>query len=501
MNQIDSFIRDWSDKKTINGKSFDEIFQIGSVPLWWFYRRIFVEHVLPKPINTFRYIRTKTKISLPKKIKYSISSKILGWFIYYNENAKIKYTAEKKALFITYTNHILSDKKLFRIQNIIDKINDNKKMQALPIFVDPLSSTQYKRLSSYTTIYNYYDKTISNKAKQKAVILHKLWQNIDLRTRQNMLKLNSISLYPYLKFGFDIFFSKQFLYLLILYSEIAKKIIIDENVKKIVLTAQNGLFEKCILAAAKDLKISSVFIQHGIAHKMSNPDSIHSTKIAVFSEHYKKRMMKVGVKKDNIVVSGPVIFDEVIKYSGPKKRYKNNKLLIVTQPYVEDFTAGKRAYFEIIRKLLNDIKNIKNIKVIIKLHPREKYKQNYESILKKLNFKDYQIQKDITRDEFYKLIKWCDAFINFGTTAAIEAMIIDRPIITIDLHYGRTNIIIDSNATKNVSYKKDLQISINQAIEQDRDYRIKREKLLKKLCQKVDGKAFERVAKIIEDVE
>ena len=104
------------------------------------------------------------------------------------------------------------------------------------------------------------------------------------------------------------------------------------------------------------------------------------------------------------------------------------------------------------------------------------------------------------RNEFYKLIKWCDVLVHFGSNTALEAMIIDRPIVTIDLFdegYTVGSWIKGGNAVIEVKYNEDVKEAVEKALKDEKILKVRRKKIVKKYCGKVDGKASEKVVKLI----
>ncbi|KKS76297.1 MAG: DNA-directed RNA polymerase subunit beta, partial [candidate division WWE3 bacterium GW2011_GWA2_42_9] len=215
-----------------------------------------------------------------------------------------------------------------------------------------------------------------------------------------------------------------------------------EEIKVIVLTSMNGLLDKCAMAAAKQFQTSCLIIQHGTGKfydgQLANPEPIGNSKLLVFSDFYKKQFVDSGVAEDNVIVVGPVVLDEVVDElltasAGLEDAQKKEKtILFATSPLVEDNLISKDAYFGRMAKILSDLKKIDG-SVILKLHPREKHAGMYRKIMQDLGFKDIIILQNTTRKEFYGLMRGCDSFLNLGSTAAMEAIILDKPVVTIDI--------------------------------------------------------------------
>ena len=326
MDNFDPFLRDWSAQKTINGKNFDEIFQIEGTPLWWFYRRLFVAHVTPQPLNFFQEIDENKKAPFRKKMWASFYASCMGRYLLWNEKRKIRFflsrqkkqlpkDGEKDAalLFLTYSTHLLPDGNIFRLQNMFNAVKNEEKIRSFVLFADPLSSRQYRKLKTQPTIYEYFDENCHAKASAHAQRLFQSWCSITDNEKQNLLTMeNSVTLWPYLQYQFKAVFSQEFLYLTALNYEICKKIIEQENVKAIVVTSQSGFFEKCLLAAAFLKKVPVFQVQHGMG--TGGLDTTYPTKRLVFSDYHKQELIKTGVDEKDISVTGPIVFDDVSKH-------------------------------------------------------------------------------------------------------------------------------------------------------------------------------------------
>ena len=499
-------------------KSFDDIFKIEGVPLWWFYRRYFFPHSLPGLINPFKKITDNRRLNVFDKAKFYFGAKILKKFVLFNGKRKIKHIKKirildknsdknsNKVLLLSYSNHLSEDGKVFRLEKVIQEIKKDKKLKDFVLFADPLTRKDFKKISRLNNLYKYYDKCISKKAEKKSKELFERWKSINKKTKYNMLRIEKNSLWPYFKYSFDFFFSKELIYLTVLYYKIFKKIIKNENIKAVVVTATNGLFDKCLIAAAKQEKIPLVKIAHGIMYDIKrHSDLIGNFKEAVMNEYAKQQSIKFGAKKENIAVVGPVVYDEITPYIGEKKKKEKN-VLIAAAPLIETSMLRKKEYFRRIKKILDDINKIEGVKIALKLHPMERQYKDYTRIIKKMikrtGNKNINVFKgNITRKGFYKLIQWCDSFIQFFSNSAMEAMIIDRPVINIDIiGYPIKHWLEGIDCIINVDYKEDIKKAVEKSFLNEKVFKIKRKKFVKKYFGKIDGKASKRVVKLIKDL-
>src|SRR3989344_1357068 len=527
MNDIDFFLKSWSGKKTIKGQSFDELFEIEGIPLWWFLKRFFVAHVMPTQINAFQQMHNHEDLTVKDNLKNYMSSKILTRYISINEQHKIKHygknvtntdtSNQEKALFITYSNHINNDNSVFRLQGVLDALQKDGRIKELVLFSEPLSKRRHKTATPYSHIYRYYDEAASAKAKECAEELSKKWRSLNDKDKYSMLSLRGTSLWPYLKHSFNLFMSKEFLYVLILQYEILKKIILQEEIKVIVLTSMNGLLDKCAMAAAKQFQTSCLIIQHGTGKfydgQLANHEPIGNSKLLVFSDFYKKQFVDSGVAEDNVIVVGPVVLDEVVDElltasAGLEDAQKKEKtILFATSPLVEDNLISKDAYFGRMAKILSDLKKIDG-SVILKLHPREKHAGMYRKIMQDLGFKDIIILQNTTRKEFYGLMRGCVSFLNLGWTAAMEAIIFDKPVVTIDIQDNdkdyiqrlKATFIEDSNATLRVRHEENITEAVERSFLDEALFKQRRKEFVRKYFHTVDGKAHQRVVECVYGV-
>ncbi len=521
---IEELINTWNEKAIIGNVPFDKQFNIEGVPLWWFYRRLIVRHVLPQPLNTYDALYKKKPLTSIERWRYTLTSKILPRYTTYKELHKISWLQKKstanhkeiqkdnkeskehslgKILLLSYSNHLSAEDRLFRLENVIQELRSRGDMQELLLFADPLSSNAYKRLISRNNIYLYITPDLNKEAERKACDLHKKWKKIHNTTKKEIFSLGENCVWPYLRYSFNFFFSKGFIHLTYLYYLTLKKIMQEENVKVAVVTGTGSLFEKCLFAAAKTLEVPIIAITHGIGKETIYPDNISLMKIAVFSDLYKERLVEKGFLKEDIVVVGPVIYDEILPFRKQKKKRGRN-VVIATSPYIETGKVSWKEYFKRISLLLDKINQVEGITITIKLHPRETHYKDYVNLVAEKNLSNVSVhQPNISREEFYSLVYNSDCFIHFGSNAALEAMIIDRPIITLNLigdMYPISHWLhgIDATyATIGVDLQGDVKEALLNAFQDEITLRQNRARIVHWCCGHVDGKSSKRVVDLI----
>ncbi len=161
------------------------------------------------------------------------------------------------------------------------------------------------------------------------------------------------------------------------------------------------------------------------------------TKVAVMSPYAKSVFIKLGFNADNIVVTGQPRFDELfnpkftksVLYTkfGLKSDY-NIALLASPVFATQENGAIKRRIF--IEGVAKAFKPYKTIKLIIKLHPLEEQITAYQSILKDINCDTVAVVKDF---DISSLINSCSIFLSNFSTMAMEALILEKPTVIVNI--------------------------------------------------------------------
>ncbi len=514
MNENTQLPQGWSSLKVFEGNSFNDLFNLDGIPLMWFYDRLFVPHVVPKQINTIEELKNNQKISYIKRKRLILTAKIVAKYIRYNESKKyiafiknekknsknttdnINNKENKKALFLSYLNHYEKDK-IYRIQGIIDNL-DKTKMEPYIIFADKLSSKTRDNLHNLNTLYQHIDQNSSQQAQKTAKEMYIQWNKMNKKELAKIISTNNQSMWPYLEPIFSLYMSEEFLYLTTLYYNTFKKIIREENISIAITTAQNGLFERCCLAAAKTEKIPAIFIQHGIGTISTNPNQfLNNTYLAVFGPYIKHKLIQAGMQSKKIITTGPIVYDEIINHIKKEKNNRaSNTILIVTQPLVEDLLIEKEYYFKAIQKVIEICLSL-NFQIDLKLHPREIHLPEYNKITS-LNKEKIKIHQHKNTDQLYELLSQSRVMINFrSSTAILEASILNVPSITIPLVKNMPTYFKDLDPSIHLQFTDNLKNELQKVLEHPETNLKLRNKIITEFFGKIDGKSSKRAAQLI----
>lgn len=502
-------LSNWKEKRLSSGERFDDIFHLEGIPLSWFYRPILYSGLLPPPFPTVQdYCADKPRAVGLSVRGFALQKLLLGLDRAREYAAKRKRSRGKshikKILFLAFSNYLNENAIPFREERIIQHLDG---YEPFLLGVHPLSSSKITFPSAIsTTLYSYYDGPTARKVKQHATKLAWRWNMIHDEEKKNMLLWKNKDLFSFFQPHLDLLYSEQFITLLEKYYYAFSQVLEEEQIVAAVTSSQNNILEKCLIAAAQKKNIPVFIIQHGVAlgyiPTIDTPDNVY---FEVFGKKYKNDLIHLGVLPENIHVAGPVIFDGLEQFIGKPKQRGVKTILLATSPLVEDHFLKKEEYFFRVKMVLQQINKVQAHKVqaplVIKLHPREKYRREYERILYELQL-PATISAVVGRQEHYALVHSCSLIISFGSTVAFEAMILGRPTLSIKM-FDEVNpanqVIMQSEATTIVSYQDDFSDIIAALLQKD-PFQKKAQKFIRHLCYQIDGKSSQRIVGNMEKV-
>jgi len=255
-------------------------------------------------------------------------------------------------------------------------------------------------------------------------------------------------------------------------------------------------FPKALATLAKKYSVPSMVIQHGICgHRMGYTplSSDYFSSIGLESE---KRLVKWGIPKKRIVLNGAPQFDHLIRKG--KKSKEKIILYIINADDDKKVIPGhltKRRQKEIIKTIISTMKKFPDYKLIVKSKKGWKLDSLPKDIAKRENFKNIEVMKETDNKVLMNRAK---AIIIHSSAMGLEGMILKKPIISLfykDLMeyfpFGKTSLV------KKVYNQKQLESEINKIIKGDKESEKEKEILLEKQAFKLDGKASQRVANLI----
>jgi len=262
------------------------------------------------------------------------------------------------------------------------------------------------------------------------------------------------------------------------------------------------------MAAAHGLGKPTVIISHGMNLTQTYHDVLPSTIRFEICELYKKRLEEASDSR--VVVTGPLFLDDAPRYVREPPRNKKKRILFATTPFIEDNYMDKETYQSHMEKYLGDLKKLENVSIKIKLHPREKHVDMYESIIKSLGCRNMEIAKVVPDKGFlFELISESDLVISFYSTVILDTIVMDRPLLMIDLVSPRiientfNPILNDRSAITVIGPEEDISKPVEEILS-DKKLRSKlkenRHRFMETYMHRIDGNAGKRAFKAMKEI-
>jgi hypothetical protein len=197
--------------------------------------------------------------------------------------------------------------------------------------------------------------------------------------------------------------------------------------------------ESAAFSAAKDLGIPSICLVDLFALREAKRIGVagYASKICVLSQVVKDTLVKLGGFEKDIIVTGNSAFDALLEYRDRsayfKEKFNFNRyhkviLWISQQEPVFDFNSGRRGDSLLPRKVEKELIGIakKNPywKIIFRQHPNEMV--NYDYLPENILISNPKVQLP-------ELLSAVDVVVTMTSTVGLEAIILDKQLITIDL--------------------------------------------------------------------
>ena len=350
-------------------------------------------------------------------------------------------------------------------------------------------------------IFKYYEsktmrKVVNNKRKQLKKQLKNLIKDESFK---DSWKYEGVNIWKSLELGLIYYFLYRFVDI-VRYSEITKEVIHTEKPDVVVTIDDRSPFGKTVNVVSKSLGVPTLIVQHGIVadHPIYGP--ICSDKYAVFGHAFKDALVKRGVNPDDIVVTGQPRFDVLVNTKYDKNWIyeklginKENGLIVFASTDLSDYERELT-----VHELCTAMQQFPDKQLVIKPHPSDDGAMFVE-LLRKFNS-----DAIVVHEHLYELLSACDLLITTWSTVGLEAMILDKPIIVINL-MNRPDMTsyVEKGAAIEVNISNTLSGFIKQMLHDD--YTIQKikegsNKYVSDYTGRSDGKASERVGKLIMEI-
>ncbi len=228
--------------------------------------------------------------------------------------------------------------------------------------------------------------------------------------------------------------------------------------------------------------------------------------IAVLGPFAKQAYIKMGVPENMIFVTGQPRFDKLIHRQANIQEIKTKigidsskkTVLLATQPLL-GYLWDRKEWEDFNNAIIQAVTEIPQAQLIIKLHPEEK-KEVFQEFL---NQRNYNIKLFQHEADLYDLLACCDSLVTFNSTVAIEAMILKKSVVAVNLtgkkdlfpYYSQSGSALLAETKEQVKEKIEKSLFDSQAIE---EMQANQKTFLYDQVYLLDGLASQRVGEVIK---
>ena len=474
-------------KEKINGKTFGELFNNGEdylsiIKIWgggivhW-KKTGFLEDLKEKVI--FYYRRQKSRERMGERLKHTINKNQIVFFP-------------------------ISETQTMVIEPIIKNLLRRKEHPYVLRFDYSLNGLR-KELEKSSIPYINFDYFLSKKVR-KGIKKIKRGFNWVLPAYKNILRKNKD--YSILNPFFNYYFgNRDRFYEIVEFMEAFKIFLVKMKPSLVFLAEDCNDIPRAASYLCKKMGIPCIAIQHGLINSDGYIiNDAFVTKKLVF-EKFSKKILRTGdLPLKDIEVVGNPLYDN-LKLDKLDKLKLRKDMGIQDKEKVIVFDSADTDTGEFEEKfvyLIQTIKKHSNLKLIIKQHPSEYHFSKYKKLYKKIAEK-YDLPIIINQGKMSEVLNIADAFITRYSTTTIEALALGVP--TILWNTGVKNnyecFPESERVLEHVEKLEDFEKTLIKILKsKDTKSIIKnRKKILENNAGRVDGKATERIIKIINKLK
>lgn len=289
---------------------------------------------------------------------------------------------------------------------------------------------------------------------------------------------------------------------------------IDREKPDLFLAIEVNYILRNAVRYCRELGIKSLIVQHGTPNKYS----LHAFApfeadcFAAWGDFTRDFLVRNGVNSERIVVTGGPVFDKTCSLKPDRDKIyrdiglnpKIKKLIIFTTqgsgrgsgpgncPTEEEIETG-------ITEICIAVSHYPDAQLLFQVHPEQIIKYVQELADKAGCSSDGNI-KVIKYHDTEALMAISDGVITFFSTTAIDALILGKPLMLINLSDDKGFFpFVPMKAAFSAYAKEEIQPTFKRLLENPEELKEGREKAVSYVAYKVDGKSLQRVLALIDN--
>jgi len=283
-----------------------------------------------------------------------------------------------------------------------------------------------------------------------------------------------------------------------------------QGIRSLVLRNDLKELEKTVILASRAKNIPTLVVQHGILAEHNGHGVIHADMIAVWGEYASAWYKRFGNENKKIIVTGNPAFDIML---GAQAGYGKDimlrslglagkrSLVTVISPGQSMFRQTAFVYDDVaenmIRGMVKAVATVRDVNLVIKLHPNED-PAVFSGFIDK---KDRDFVSMVSKTDLRALITASDLVVTMDSTVGLEAVIAGKPLMVINLT-GREDLIpyVERGVATGVYANGDIESGLRTALYDEtarKRMAAARDKFIGDLAYSIDGKAAKRISGLI----
>ncbi|MFQ5673467.1 MAG: hypothetical protein ACE5G9_10255 [Nitrospinales bacterium] len=231
---------------------------------------------------------------------------------------------------------------------------------------------------------------------------------------------------------------------LVVHANSMKAQLIKNKIRMVIVHSDHSTFERMTLLVAKGLSIPSIYFQHGIEPRLKHSKLGFPSDARyhfVWGKSNEKDRLHKGMDENHIKIVGCPLYkvsDDNREEQAPEINSSGTIVLIMhTAGQLRSDERTTYSDNELIVKLsLEMIKKFPAKKLIIKLRQNDKQADIYRQLISKAQVKNAEINDE----NIIPLLEQCDLFLFTGSTAALEAMLRNKPGVQLLFYFNEKSI-------------------------------------------------------------
>lgn len=359
----------------------------------------------------------------------------------------------------------------------------------------------------------YSSKKASGKYKEYQNKVEKKWLHIE--RSQPPINYQNYDLWPLIENKLKYVFFTHFPEL-VKNIEIDKKIISKEKIDLIITSGIEVEEQRTFIIVAKKMNIKTLYLPHGILYTLVGfSPPLPVDKVAAWGEEEKRWLGSRGMDGRKMIVTGFPHFDKYVTEKRPSREkscYKlgigsDKKTIVLATHHFERWVTIANQHligmewYKFFKMVIASVEPFPDYQLVVKLHPTDEEAKIHKRMLREIF--DEEIPVFQRGEDLSDLLNICDIWITYPSTTALEAMILDKTVITL-IPEGKeiqNNSILEAGLC--VKSAEELKMAIEKIInngETRKKLRKGQEKFIYEHAYIQDGNASKRVANLIEQM-